>query len=241
MTLGTKISANDATAWNIKEKLQLALSVHVISMRQYKLIVGEKMNSLIYIITLKRLGILLCATFVGLAVTVATADTQNAKRPHQTHAETGDGKTDLVGGVYQPDGQTVDVQQLMPHKDEFVRLDLNRDGYVSKSEARSEYALNDAFDSVDQDNNDEITVFEFKNYYDLRYGAISNTRPLKHLSEHPNRHQAFYAYDKNGDGSISIQEFSAQTDKGSDGIPDANQKKPSGAALKENRYDPDPK
>tara|TARA_R110002096_G_scaffold283739_1_gene477762 strand:- start:967 stop:1572 length:606 start_codon:yes stop_codon:yes gene_type:complete len=172
---------------------------------------------------------------------VAYSADSSVKKPHQLSAEESTSGKITTESSYQPMGHSVDVQKLMSHEDEFSRLDLNHDGVISQNEAKSEYALRDSFSSVDDDANNEISVHEFKGYYQLRYGSIANTRPLKHLGEGENSTQTFSYYDANGDGSISIKEFSRKTGKGSDGVPDSNQKKPSGAALKENQYDPDPK
>lgn len=189
---------------------------------------------------LNRKAELLLVLLISLAFNNAfSGDEVNKKSADMMTSETNASKSALKK-TYQPRGDYKDVEKLLTDEEEFRILDLNNDGVVSLSESKSEYALNNAFATVDRNGNNEISLDEFRQYYHVRYGSIANTKPLKHLNSKERAKKSFRRYDANEDGYISIHEFSEMTGKGSDGIPDKNQKKPSGVSLKGQKYDPDP-
>lgn len=176
-----------------------------------------------------------------LLVADEMSNAETVKKPeHIVPSKSGDNVRVVDKDAYVPGKKPGRVKPLDTHEKEFINLDLNRDGMISRKEANSEYALRDSFDFVDDNSDNMISLKEYKPYYRLRYRSMANTRPLKNLETYSSSKDAFEAYDKNDDGVLSISEFSNATGKGSDGIPDPNQKKPSGPALEDNAYDPDP-
>lgn len=100
------------------------------------------------------------------------------------------------------------VVRSSDYQHQFLAIDHDQNGYISKLESLSELPLSDSYNNFDLNNDERISAKEFRPYFNIRYGAIANAKPTEGAEIVPGKENSFYLLDKDKNGVITIDEFS---------------------------------